>query len=224
MTKYVCDTCGEHHCSQITNGEIDETYCVLDLELVVPKWIEFDISAQLEEKRQEPKDMLNNMYLKHHVIMEKIPDECFTCQTQRICLIYVKTNKQQNCRHFEEFKKGLIIKKETDPLGIPQHEPGAKLDDGKIMAGLLIDFGRALMAVSEVGTYGANKYTIQGWEKVPEGKRRYTDAMMRHILKEKIESNDKESGLLHASHACWNCLARLELLLREHENNSIDPK
>jgi len=104
---------------------------------------------------------------------------------------------------------------ESDPNGVGQHEPGSKLDAGKIEAGLLIDFGRALLAVAEIGTFGANKYTRQGWEKVPDGQRRYTDAMMRHLLKEKIEANDPDSGLLHASHAAWNALARLELLLRE---------
>ena len=38
-------------------------------------------------------------------------------------------------------------KKERDPSGKNQHEPGAKLDDGKVKAGVLAKFGLALMEV-----------------------------------------------------------------------------
>lgn len=54
--------------------------------------------------------------------------------------------------------------REQDPNGIGQHDNGAKLDAGKPMAGRLLGmFGGALMAVSEVGTFGAKKYTEGGW-------------------------------------------------------------
>jgi len=40
--------------------------------------------------------------------------------------------------------------------------------------------------------------------------------MYRHLLKEHIgEQRDKDTQLLHAAHAAWNALARLELMLRE---------
>lgn len=104
---------------------------------------------------------------------------------------------------------------EKDPHGIYQHQPGAKLDAGKVMAGVLCDFSLALMAVAEVGTFGAVKYTRGGWQSVPNGVMRYTDAMWRHLLKERHEPVDSDSGLLHASHAAWGALARLELMLRE---------
>lgn len=103
---------------------------------------------------------------------------------------------------------------ETDPNGIDQHQPGAKLDQGKIKAGLLVDFSNALLAVAEVGTFGANKYTRGGWQHVENGIERYTDAMFRHFLKEPLEPLDKDSNLSHAAHAAWNALARLELILR----------
>lgn len=106
---------------------------------------------------------------------------------------------------------------EEDPNGINQHEPGAKLDAGKPMADLLLDFGRALLSVAEVGTYGAHKYTRGGWQHVPDGVNRYTGALLRHLLQEKMEDMDKDTDLLHASHVAWNSLARLELLLREKE-------
>ncbi len=95
-------------------------------------------------------------------------------------------------------------------------EPGVKHDQGKLRVGLVVTgFARALEAVSEIGTYGARKYTDDGWVSVPDGVERYTDAMLRHFLAEaKGEERDQESGLLHAAHAAWNALARLDLMLR----------
>jgi hypothetical protein len=103
---------------------------------------------------------------------------------------------------------------EKDPLGIDQHAPGAKLDKGKPMAGLLQDFGLALLEVAKVSTFGAQKYSVRGWEQVPDGASRYSHAMIRHWLLER-QGIDKDSGLLHMSQTAWNALARLELALRD---------
>lgn len=109
---------------------------------------------------------------------------------------------------------------ETDPYGTDAHAPGAKLDAGKPRCALVLgDFARALRAVSEVGTYGAIKYTEHGWLEVPQGIERYDDAAIRHWLDEKIEGFiDPETELIRTSQMAWNCLARLELLLREWAN------
>lgn len=106
---------------------------------------------------------------------------------------------------------------ERDPNGIDAHSPGAKLDAGKIRCALVIGgFSAALWQVSRVGTFGAAKYTPNGWKEVEGGIDRYTDAMARHLLAEAMgEDLDSESGLLHAAHAAWNALARLELMLKE---------
>jgi hypothetical protein len=108
---------------------------------------------------------------------------------------------------------------EVDPNGLSANTPGAKLDGGKIRPALvLMAFARALEAVTKVGTYGANKYTANGWMEVPNGEQRYYDAMFRHLLAEaKGEYWDKETNLLHAAHAAWNALARLDLILRDEE-------
>ena len=108
---------------------------------------------------------------------------------------------------------------EPDP-----HKPGVKLDDGKIRMGLvLLGFARALKEVGEVGTYGAKKYIDHGWVYVDNGRERYTDALLRHLLAEATEGDrDQESGLLHAAHTAWNALARLELMLREEEEGNND--
>jgi hypothetical protein len=110
-----------------------------------------------------------------------------------------------------------LISKEVDPNGIDQHEPGAKVDAGKPDCSLLLLFGRALTEVAEIGTFGAAKYTRGGWIDVPDGINRYTAALMRHLLKEQREELDLDSGLLHAAHAAWNALARLELICRAKE-------
>ena len=107
------------------------------------------------------------------------------------------------------------IKKETDPNGVDQHAPGAKLDAGKVRAGLLGMFSRALMAVAEIGTHGAAKYSRGGWQFVEDGITRYDDAKWRHLLKGYMEEDDPDSDLKHLAHEAWNALAKLELILRE---------
>lgn len=105
---------------------------------------------------------------------------------------------------------------EQDPHGYEVHQSGAKLDAGKTRLGLVLgDFARALEQVGKVGTFGAKKYTDRGWLDVPNGVERYTDALWRHLLAEAGgEALDPQTELSHAAHACWNCLARLELLVR----------
>lgn len=106
------------------------------------------------------------------------------------------------------------------PIGeeSPPRKAGVKHDEGKIRAGLVVlGFSRALEAVSKVGTFGAIKYVPGGWLSVPDAEARYTDALMRHLLKESQEQVDPESGLMHAAHSAWNALARLELMLLTEE-------
>ena len=110
---------------------------------------------------------------------------------------------------------------ETDPTGRNKHEPGAKLDAGKapVFRGAIGYFPRAITEVAKVSGFGASKYTWKGWETVPDGVNRYSDAMVRHLAYEgEGEILDPDSGLLHAAHAAWNALARLELMLKEKDN------
>lgn len=114
---------------------------------------------------------------------------------------------------------------EKDPDGLTPDQPGAKLDAGKCRAGLVLGgFARALHAVGEVGTYGANKYSDNGWMQVNNGVSRYTDALWRHMLAEaQGQERDFDTRLLHAAHAAWNALARLDLILREIERTERAP-
>lgn len=118
-----------------------------------------------------------------------------------------------------------LTKLELDPNGVDAHSPGAKLDAGKaeIMRGVLRYFPNAVSAVAEVSSFGARKYTWHGWESVPDGINRYGDALARHLVKEVIEGDfDADSNLLHAAHAAWNALARLELLMRQRHTETTD--
>lgn len=111
----------------------------------------------------------------------------------------------------------LNLQPEADPNGIKAGEPGAKLDAGKCDVGLLWEsFPRALFAVAEVATFGANKYSRGGWKEVQGGLLRYAGAEGRHKLyRYKGEVKDKESGFYHRSHEVWNALAQLEIFLKE---------
>lgn len=85
-----------------------------------------------------------------------------------------------------------------------------KSDKGKLRFDLLP--AEWLTGLAEVATYGANKYTDNGWKKVNNGVERYYAAALRHITAwRKGEEVDPESGLPHLIHAAWNCLAVLSL-------------
>lgn len=106
---------------------------------------------------------------------------------------------------------------ETDPTGRSVHDSGAKTDAGKPQCSLLLLFGKALREVATVGTFGAIKYTRGGWQEVPDGINRYTDAMLRHLLEEGYSEYDSDLPVMHAAQTAWNALARLELMLRKKE-------
>ena len=108
---------------------------------------------------------------------------------------------------------------EQDPSGLAAAAPGAKLDAGKVMAAqILAQFPRALHGVAEVGSFGARKYSMGGWQHVDNGFARYEDAQFRHFLKRNMgEAVDPDSKLDHLKHEAWNALAKLELYLRDKE-------
>lgn len=114
-----------------------------------------------------------------------------------------------DCDHFDLVK----------PKAAPQPAGGVKYDAGKPRYGLVLGgFPRALERVVQVGTFGANKYSDDGWLSVDDGHARYTDALLRHHFAEAGgEELDRESGMLHAAHRAWNALAVLELKLIELE-------
>lgn len=97
--------------------------------------------------------------------------------------------------------------------------PGVKLDGDKNRLGLVLcGFSRALIEVGKVGTFGAQKYSDDGWVSVQNGEQRYTDALLRHLFASAIgDHNDHESVLSHWAHVAWNALAVLDLMIRNSE-------
>lgn len=97
---------------------------------------------------------------------------------------------------------------------------GIKHDTGKPKTGQVMQgFSRALSAIGQLGTVGAEEYGMTNFIQVEDGYNRYTDALMRHFLQEKIEEKDIKTGLPHQIAVCWNALARLELYLKERESS-----
>jgi hypothetical protein len=88
---------------------------------------------------------------------------------------------------------------------------GRKFDGEKLEYGLLPPL--ALKATVDVLTFGAKKYERGNWKYVPESKRRYFDALHRHIWAWKEgEQLDPESGKHHLAHAIC-CL----MFMYEHD-------
>ena len=101
-----------------------------------------------------------------------------------------------------------------------------KYDSGKspVFRGVFKYFPKALKAVADVSAIGAKKYSAWGgWKSATFADvYRFEDALGRHLLNEHVEGwYDPESNLLHAAHAAWNALAKLELLLEEIPMESI---
>ncbi len=99
---------------------------------------------------------------------------------------------------------------------------GKKHDEGKNKIGMVFSyFAKALDLVGYVGTFGNKKYGNgfhdYNWDKVPDCKERYLDALFRHLsLHIQGIKKDSESGRPHLAHAAWNVLALLEMEAREN--------
>lgn len=79
-------------------------------------------------------------------------------------------------------------------------DEGRKFDAGKAEYGLIPP--HSLHAMVEVLTLGAQKYSRDNWQRVPDRERRYFNAMNRHIWAWKRgEENDPEDGHPHLAHA-----------------------
>jgi len=102
------------------------------------------------------------------------------------------------------------VHEDADPQ-FSKETVGRKFDGGKLEYGLLPPF--ALEAVVEVLTFGAQKYDRDNWQVVPEAKRRYFDAIHRHLWAWKRgEILDLESGKPHLAHAMCDLM-----FLYEHD-------
>lgn len=95
-------------------------------------------------------------------------------------------------------------------------DSGVKFDKGKPRWDLLPL--EAVEEVVKVMTFGANKYTPDGWKTVEDAENRYFAAQMRHSVANRLEEEtDPESGLLHLAHEACNAIFRLQLKLESYK-------
>ena len=95
----------------------------------------------------------------------------------------------------------------------PALNAGRKDDSGKIRYSLVPP--RALALVARVLTYGAERYGAHNWERVENGRERYTDAVMRHVEAWRSgEKSDPDTGVHHLAHAVCCALFLVELETR----------
>jgi hypothetical protein len=78
--------------------------------------------------------------------------------------------------------------------------PGTKLDVEKARWDLLPV--EAVRQIVDVLTFGARKYAPDNWRVVPDARRRYYAATLRHLTAWwEGETRDPESGMRHLAHA-----------------------
>ena len=87
-----------------------------------------------------------------------------------------------------------------------------KFDEEKLRYDLIPP--RVLEEVAKAFTHGAKKYSDEGWKDVPEHRRRYYAAMMRHMEAWRLGEDIDESGCHHI--AC--AIASLMIILDREGN------
>ena len=101
------------------------------------------------------------------------------------------------------------------PDAVEEQIPGTKYDNGKIQYTLVPPY--ALQEVARNLTAGLKKYKERNnWQKVPEARQRYMDALMRHFEAirrgEIIDHESTESNMSHMSAVAVNAMFLLEFM------------
>jgi len=133
------------------------------------------------------------------------------CKDEYYTYLTESTYKSQHLKgHYNERGEFIIpiqlLEKETSKE--TKENKGIKYDDGKIQWWYLPI--EPIKEVLKVLHYGDKKYPADdgcNWKRVPNAKKRYYSALMRHITAWwDEEKNDQESGMHHLAHACTNVL------------------
>lgn len=94
---------------------------------------------------------------------------------------------------------------------------GIKYDKDKPeLADFLLDFKEPLMELYKVWSFGKERYGKGNWKEVNDGYRRYQNALIRHFFEEG-SNKDAETGIYHAAHMAFNCLAMIKFILDKRE-------
>ena len=102
---------------------------------------------------------------------------------------------------------------------------GIKYDSEKPKMNLLPP--KAIVEISKVLTFGAEKYDAENWRKLDDLQNRYTAGALRHIFAHMDgEELDPETNLSHLAHAMCCLLFKLEIELeerfKEEESREVD--
>ncbi len=117
---------------------------------------------------------------------------------------YKEGDKTSPCTSHDKETEIAVAK---ERLETAKGKAGLKFDNGKTRYDLYpLD---AYEGCTKVLTFGAQKYTPNGWKSVPDAKNRYYAALVRHLNAQKIYTDnggiglalDEESGLPHLDHA-----------------------
>ena len=93
---------------------------------------------------------------------------------------------------------------------------GIKYDTEKLrMAEMITDFAPELEELCKIWTFGVNKYGKGNWKLLKNGKERFSNALIRHLIEESKDLYDKETKLIHAAHIAFNAIARLHYVIKE---------
>ena len=95
-------------------------------------------------------------------------------------------------------------------------EQGRKFDSGKLRYDLIPVLAQE--EVVKVVTLGAEKYDAENWKRVPEGRRRYYAAAMRHMEAWRKGEKQDEIGTHHIANAISNLMFILEKELQGIED------
>lgn len=135
------------------------------------------------------------------LIWDRMCGDCFAKQEDSNASVHLVTELKQ---------KERMIKEKNIEGGYGKGISGVKDDKNKPMWNLLP--WKALNGLVRVLTFGASKYSPNGWRTVPNAKERYISALFRHIYAIQMgESIDKESGLRHIDHVLCNAAFLSEL-------------
>ena len=97
---------------------------------------------------------------------------------------------------------------------------GKKFDSEKPMMQLLPS--KALVEVSKVLSFGANKYGKENWRELDDLQDRYTGGTLRHIFAHMDdEFKDPETNYSHLAHAVCGLLFKLEIELEKDKEKRL---
>jgi hypothetical protein len=97
---------------------------------------------------------------------------------------------------------------------------GKKFDSDKPMMQLLPS--KALVEVSKVLSFGANKYGKENWRELDDLQDRYTGGALRHIFAHMDdEFKDLETNYSHLAHAVCGLLFKLEIELEKDKEERL---